>query len=511
MAEDLLQPLRNAISDLGQSESVELSPALVSYWMEQQLATNQQPGLLYSGGITFCGMQPMRNIPFPVICVLGMQDNAFPRREHSAEFDLMRQQWRPGDPHKGDEDRYLMLETLLCARRYLYFSYCGRSLKDNSECQPSVLLRELLDYIDSSFGAAEDAQGVSQQISHVHPMQPFSSRNFQSGLPGYDQYWYETSVQLEASRPLSQNSSWLQETLTPVTDFESEIDLATLLRFFAHPIRYFFNSRLGVRIPIQATSTDEESYSLQGLQKWKLAERFAENFLHGSQNDAQQFAAEGLLPHGRTAASEWLSLQSEYQTLLDQLGHFHGLPSVSRSVECSLENGLLLFGEVDACYTDIGLMHFSASKTVSGRALLSLWLNHLALCATRQLAGNEISQLIIPAGKGKHFEFLEADSAKALLANYVRLFRQGLDYPLPVFPNTSYAWASHADPQVAMNKALAAWNGGSYRNAPRGEREDEFIRLALHNNAPNPLSETLFQEHARQIYSPAIEYGGDDD
>ena len=44
-----------------------------------------------------------------------------------------------------------MLETLLCARRYLYFSYCGRSLKDNSECQPSVLLRELLDYIDRLF------------------------------------------------------------------------------------------------------------------------------------------------------------------------------------------------------------------------------------------------------------------------------------------------------------------------------------------------------------------------
>ena len=511
VTEDLLQPLRNAISELGQSESVELKPALVSYWMEQQLATNQQPGLLYSGGITFCGMQPMRNIPFPVICVLGMQDNAFPRREHSAEFDLMRQQWRPGDPHKGDEDRYLMLETLLCARRYLYFSYCGRSLKDNSECQPSVLLRELLDYMDTSFGAAEDGRRLSQQISRVHPMQPFSSRNFQPDLPGYDRYWYETSVQLEASRSLSQNSSWPQQTLTPVTDFENEIDLAALLRFFAHPIRFFFNSRLGVRIPAQATSTDEESFSLQGLQKWKLAERFAENFLRGSQNDAQQFSAEGLLPHGRAANSEWLSLQSEYQTLLDQLGHFRSLPSASRTVECSLESGMLLFGEVDACYTGIGLMHFSASKAVSSRALLSLWLNHLALCATRQLASNEISQLIIPAGKGKYFEYLVADSARALLANYVRLFQQGLDYPLPVFPNTSYAWASHADPEVAMNKALAAWNGGSYRNAPRGEREDEFIRLALHNNVPNPLSETLFQQYARQIYSPAIEFGGDHD
>jgi exodeoxyribonuclease V gamma subunit len=511
VTEDLLQPLRSAISELGHSGSAELSPALVSYWMEQQLATNQQPGLLYSGGITFCGMQPMRNIPFPVICVLGMQDDAFPRREHSAEFDLMQQRWRPGDPHRGDEDRYLMLETLLCARRYLYFSYCGRSLKDNSECQPSVLLRELLDYIDICFGSADDDPPVSRQISRVHPMQPFSSRNFQPEEPGFDQYWYETAVQLEAGRPPDQTPSWPQEKLTPLTDSDNEIDLAALLRFFAHPIRYFFSSRLGLRIPLQTTSTDEESFTLQGLQKWKLGERFAENFLRGKQNDARQFAAEGLLPHGRAADNGWLLLQSEYQALLDQLGHFRGLEATSRTVECGLENGLFLYGEVEACYTDIGLMHFSASKTVSSRALLSLWLNHLALCATQQLTGNEISQLIIPTGKGKRFEYLDADRARTLLANYVQLFHQGLDYPLPVFPDTSYAWASHADPEVAMNKALAAWNGGNFRNAPRGEREDEFIRLALHNNTPDPLADRLFQRCARQIYSPAIEYGGGSD
>jgi len=511
VTEDLLQPLRDAISELGQSGPVELSPTLVSYWMEKQLATTQQPGSLYSGGITFCGMQPMRNIPFPVICVLGMQDNAFPRREHSAEFDLMRQEWRPGDPLKGEEDRYLMLETLLCARRYLYFSYCGRSLKDNSECQPSVLLRELLDYIDTCFDPADDEPPVSQQISRVHPMQPFSSKNFQPAQPGYDQYWYETSLQLESRSSISPATTWLQESLALEPNFENEIDLDTLTRFFSHPIRYFYNSRLGVRIPAQQDSADEEDFSLQGLQKWKLAERMADNYLSGRQNDAQQFSAEGLLPHGRAASSGWLGLQSEYQTLLDQLDHFRDLKPFSRKVECNLDNGQLLFGEIGACYPGFGLMHFSASKKVSSRALLSLWLNHLALCATQQLSRNEISQLIIPGASGARFEYLEAGNAKALLANYIYLFQQGLGYPLPVFPNTSYTWASHADPEIAMSKALAVWTGGSYRHAVRGECEDEFIRLALHNNNANPLADVMFQQCARQIYSPAIEHGSNGD
>ena len=134
-------------------------------------------------------------------------------------------------------------------------------------------------------------------------------------------------------------------------------------------------------------------------------------------------------------------------------------------------------------------MHFSASKNVNSRALLSLWLNHLALCATRQLSRNEISQLIIPGSGGVRFGYLEEASAKTLLANYIRLFQQGLRYPLPVFPNTSYTWASQADPEVAMSKALGIWYGGNYRNAVRGEREDEFIRLALHNNTANPVAD----------------------
>ena len=70
------------------------------------------------------------------------------------EFDLMRRAWRPGDPRKGDEDRYLFLETLLCARRRLYLSYVGRDLRGNAERQPSVLLRELLDAIDQRYHPA---------------------------------------------------------------------------------------------------------------------------------------------------------------------------------------------------------------------------------------------------------------------------------------------------------------------------------------------------------------------
>ena len=116
--------------------------------------------------------------------------------------------------------------------------------------------------------------------------------------------------------------------------------------------------------------------------------------------------------------------------------------------------------------------------------------------------------MLIPGKPGLRFEPLEASQASKLLHGYIELFRKGLEYPLPVFPNTSYAWASQSDPERAMQKALEAWQGGNFVNAPAGECDDAFVRLALHNNTTDALEDPQFKACARQIYHPLIEHGG---
>ncbi|MDH3858437.1 MAG: hypothetical protein OEV07_10615, partial [Gammaproteobacteria bacterium] len=240
--------------------------------------------------------------------------------------------------------------------------------------------------------------------------------------------------------------------------------------------------------------------------KWGLASRIADDCLAGRHSDVAKFSAQGLLPHGSAATGEWSAIRSEYQILFDQLQHFGDAQPATRAVECELDTGLTLFGEVGACYPGIGLMHFTASKTVKSRSVMSLWLDHLALSATEQLALPECSQLLTPVAKGLRFEAVDASSARKILTNYVSLFRQGQTYPLPVFPDTSYAWASHVDPDIAMSKALACWHGNQYRNAPPGECDDAFIRLALQQNPARPLDDPLFKDCARQIYLPPIKH-----
>lgn len=92
----------------------------------------------------------MRSIPFKVVCLLGMNDGIYPRALPPLGFDLMSAQPKRGDRSRRDDDRYLFLEALMSAQSRLYISYIGRSIQDNSERFPSVLVQELVDYIGQS-------------------------------------------------------------------------------------------------------------------------------------------------------------------------------------------------------------------------------------------------------------------------------------------------------------------------------------------------------------------------
>ena len=87
-----------------------------------------------SGRVTFCAMLPMRSIPFKVICIIGLNENTFPRQKSSLEFDLMAKHPVKGDRNNRDSDRYLFLETLISAKERLILSYVGQSEGTTKSC-----------------------------------------------------------------------------------------------------------------------------------------------------------------------------------------------------------------------------------------------------------------------------------------------------------------------------------------------------------------------------------------
>src|ERR1019366_345364 len=131
-----------------------------------------------SGVVTFSSMSSLRNLPYRILCAIGLNDGAFPTSRRPAEFDLMALSPRRGDRQRRSDERNLFLDLLLAARERLYLSYTGRNIRDNSLMPPSVLISDLLDYVvaataDDS-GSAASLADARRRLVVQHPLQPFS-------------------------------------------------------------------------------------------------------------------------------------------------------------------------------------------------------------------------------------------------------------------------------------------------------------------------------------------------
>ncbi|SLM30703.1 RecC [Desulfamplus magnetovallimortis] len=275
-----------------------------------------------AGMVNFCTLMPMRAIPFKVVCLLGMNDGDFPRSHPPLDFDLMAIPgcFRPGDRSRRDDDRYLFLEALLSARETLYISYIGRSIKDNSERMPSVLVGQLRDYLESGWSFGSEAAGdlsddikisasVLEHISCQHPLQPFSRAYFNSKKPDslftYAREWRDIlesdgigesgskgetgesgrkGESAETGRGVETEDSGailngIEETRRcgmknrslPHPQFEGDLQAAGLIRFMKNPVQFFFNQRLKIYFDdVRSSDIENEPFALDNLSPFQL-------------------------------------------------------------------------------------------------------------------------------------------------------------------------------------------------------------------------------------------------
>lgn len=491
--ESRLQSIRDAIATLSDDSSEELSPVLIAELMASALESGEQRGRLYGGGVTFCGMRPMRSIPFRVICLLGMNRGDFPRRDPRDDFELIAQTPAAGDPGRRIEDRYLMLETLLCARDRLYISYVGRSVKDNSPSEPSVMVRELLDFLDS-LGDGDEC--LSEALLNEHPMQAFSSRNFITPSFSYSRYWYEVALGLGQALPPARPVGWPDQALRD-KEPDKQIDLARLQQFLRHPVRYFFQRRLGLFFDRDDEAGDDEAFELDGLDRWRLRQQLADDSLRRRDDSLDRLLASGLVAHGPAALAQARQFQTSDAAWLAALADYGQGEHLPVPVDIDLD-AYRLDGVVSGYFPGRGLMAYHAGR-VGGGVLANLWLNHLALSASERWHGDENSVLMTP-GETRIFDPLPSSCAHELLFDLCSLFVEGSRLPLPVLPRCSFAWAATSDRSRAAGKAWAEW----FNRYGGGDAEDRYLDLILHNRNP-PIDDIRFGELADRLYRHALD------
>ncbi|MDP6392421.1 MAG: exodeoxyribonuclease V subunit gamma [Arenicellales bacterium] len=450
-------------------------------------------GHFLSGAVTFAALAPGRCLPARFVCLLGMNDEAFPRRDIRCGFDLIRLQPRAGDRRQRDEDRQVFLEALMSARECLYISCTGRDVRDDSVKPPSVLVSELRDYIDRNC-TWPAGDRPSDGMTVEHPMQAFSPRYFDGSSVGLFSYARElirpdtTSI----DRPRALLASAL-----PVAEPAEAVTLENLVLFFSNPARALLRERLDVRLETVAgrLQTREPTvlgfYDVLALRKMILAAQQRGDSLDTVKT---RLRAAGHLPGGtpgdRVAEVEWQRLGPLTERLL-------AVPSKEpqQPLELSLDiAGTRLLARLQPL-SDGGMVDYSVMN-LAARDRLRFWLSHLCLNACDEVPAAR-STLI---GPDRVLEFTAVGRPADLLAGLLALYREGLTRPLPVFPRSAGEYArAGGDP---MKAALRTWQGSPFT---RGESEDAYFQLAF-RDADSDLLDDEFEQLAHEVFAPLIEH-----
>ena len=259
----LAEELGNAATAAEFTDAV--TPAVMLSWLRARLEHQEQGLGFMTGGITFCAMLPMRSIPFRVVVLIGMNDNAFPRQSRAPGFDLIAREPRKGDRSLRNEDRYLFLESILSARDLLYISYVGQSIRDNSELPPSVLVSELLDAVRRGF-SLPDGTSVEEHLVVRHRLQAFNREYFTASSPifSYSAENYRALVEKEAA--VVHSRPFMTAPLVPLPEEWKTVSLARLLRFYDNPSGFFLEQRLGIRLEGSAEPLeDREPFAVEEI------------------------------------------------------------------------------------------------------------------------------------------------------------------------------------------------------------------------------------------------------
>ncbi len=410
-----------------------------------------------SGKVSCCNMVPMRTVPFKIICLLGMQESAFPRAQQTFSFDLIQQNPRIGDRDRKNDDRYLFLESMLSARDIFYISWIGRSQRDNEVIPPSVVVSELLDYINRCFPQSDPAPG--DLLQKEHPLQPFSPHNFTSIYlaESFGSEWLPAANQSRApsffTRPIK-------------TRDPGPVDLDRLVRFWRNPARFFLEERLGMKLHLDKMALAEtEHFALDYLELYLLKN---EIICRQTRKDSDAAAWEtirqtGRLPQGEFGTIVQKNITAATQPILTVLNRVCRSPVEPLEVDLDIGKHRLT-GQLSRLY-DTGRITWRSGRTRSSE-LLELWIHHLVLQVLAPEPDVPVHSLHVNIDR--IYQLGSINDAEQHLILLLDNYMEGAGRPIHFFPETSQKWA-RAKPEKKMQEAHKTWHGTS---RAEGEKED---------------------------------------
>jgi exodeoxyribonuclease V gamma subunit len=504
-----IQAVQNLIDELvgrqlqsGFDEKIDLE--VIKAYLCGRFEKNRFGSGFMSWGVTFCSMLPMRSIPFKIICLIGMNVDAFPRDIPPLSFDLIAKEPRRGDRSRRMDDKYLFLEAIISARNKLYISYVGQSVQDNSRIPPSVLVDELLDAVEKSFDLPDNK--IADRDVTYHRLQPFSPFYFQ-GDPKLFSYSEDDMHAVAHRQNRTVPGAFISGKLsmTPAEEQEwKSLDIDTLGLFYSNPIKFLLEKRLGIFFEQGAARLeDRENFELTSLDRYAVEQNLFKSRRAGL--DLQEFQpiqqATGQMPPGNVGNLLYNEMSLEANRYVDKIEKV-----LSRKISEPLAVDLDISGfQLQGRLTDIYEYGYVRLRYAGLRAkdLLKSWIYHLVYCRLKCSDWPSESILVCKDGAVK---FSYSNESRKHLETLLKFFRRGLSEPLPFFPESSMEYSRQLQKkgpnsrQHARTLAKRRWLGSEYM---RGESKDPYYDLCFGKMDP---IDAVFEEAAQDIFLPLLKH-----
>ncbi|WP_081596454.1 exodeoxyribonuclease V subunit gamma, partial [Cellulomonas massiliensis] len=340
-----------------------------------------------TGALTICSLEPMRAVPHRVVCLLGMDDGAFPRGRGDDGDDVLGADPLVGERDPRAEDRQLFLDAVTSATEHLVVLYSGFDERTGAARPPAVPVAELLDAVDAAVAAPGGAPARDRLVVR-HPLQTSDARNFAPGALGrdgafsFDALRYRAAVR--AQDPRTGPPAFLPAPLPPVDDGPDAdrdgLDLDAVVDVLEHPVRGFVRRRLGVVLPGETDDLDDRiPLTLDPLQGWAVGDHLLAALLAGA-DPARAADAErrrGRIPPLALGSSVLEDVRGRVALVAEAAaGHLVG-PAETLDARVPLPDGRTLTGTVVGVHGDAIVR--AVFSRLGPKHRLRAWLQLLAL------------------------------------------------------------------------------------------------------------------------------------
>ena len=443
--------------------------------------------------------------PCRALFLLGFDEESFPRKKASSSLDLLHSS-KEAPPLMSDEDRYLFLQAVCCPRDFLNISYSHISPDDGKEIGPSILVRELLDYVgnikpilhpsslwhqrcylDPSCRPRAPAEIRALKAFH-EKKEPLCCFPVSSKMPelyreqeGFvnlgsasqrkiDPNERDHCTSCKASEDdrfyagvANPNSQNLPARGIKVPEADLVLRLRDLKKCFSSPWKFYLEKKLNIYFE-EFEEEDWSDFEMSPLQRSQLLK---EGLSSSIEPVLDRLEKKHLLPAGLFGKVASLSACRIFE---EWKGHLDSWDSSGSLKELIIQEGTIQIPFGEKTVHLIGMVRHVSSKGAihfgedSFSSLLKNWPEHLA--ALTALQSNEI--FCIRSGKLK----LVPDP-KAALKECIKLYLLGLETPLPIVSEWVDALVRKGD-AADLEKKI---------NSSRADK-DEIYTWVLERSAP---------------------------